>query len=65
MADDIALPFIPTIEQELEQIRAELYQAKDRLRCSTNVDEQIECRLEIGRCTQLIRRLQRELHDGA
>ncbi len=53
-----------TVKEDLVKARAELVQAKHRLHHAVTVDEKIECRIEIGRCTQRIRRLERELAGG-
>jgi len=55
---------VQTIDEELDQARADLQHAKLMLRQADCVERRIECRMEIGRCSQLIRRLERELREG-
>ncbi len=55
---------VPTIEQELELEQQMLKQAKTRLRQVSDVEEQIAARMLIGKHTQRIRRLNRELQEG-
>jgi hypothetical protein len=45
---------------EIQRLR----DVKLRLRATSDVDEQIDCRIEIGRCTQRIRRLDMELQEA-
>lgn len=57
---DLPLPHIQTLGEELEQVRDDLCHWKLMLRQADSVERVIECRLEIGRCSQRIRRLELE-----
>ena len=57
-------PRIPTIAEELDRAYAELAYWKAELSIADSVDYRIECRLGIGKCSQRIRNLLRELQEG-
>lgn len=50
----------PAMQLEMEEAYADLKHAKLMLRQAVGVEEIIAARLEIGRCTQRIRRLERD-----
>lgn len=58
------MPRTPTIREELERTDADLHQWKLMLRQADSVERRIECRLQIGKCTQRIYNLRRELQEG-
>ena len=55
---------VPTVQEELALEYKLLAQAKAELRIATVADEQIECRMRIGKYSQRIRRLEAELRGG-
>jgi hypothetical protein len=57
-------PRIPTIAEELDAAYAELAHWKRRLHEAETADERIEARLGIGKATQRIRNLRREMQEG-
>lgn len=57
-------PRIPNIAEELDAADADLRHWKQRLRDAETADERIEARLRIGKATQRIRSLRRELQEG-
>ena len=59
-------PRIPTIAEELDRAHAVLAHWKYELRRTGPSDYEriVECRLNIGKATQRIRNLRRELQEG-
>jgi hypothetical protein len=60
------LPRTPNIAEEMDAAYAELLRWKTALlyTSKTDYERQIECRLQIGKATQRIRNLRREMQEG-
>ena len=56
--------FVPSIQEELETEKRLLMQAKAQLRQAETPEETIAARMLLGRHTQRIRRLERDLREG-